>query len=249
MKASVAIKVVDVLKKAGSGRRQKAGLDQLMAELDKNRDGDVDAEELINLLEGVVEHRRQRKWMWFVIIALSAFALATIAATVGLTYAVLEAMKDTEIHNGIMYVKGSETELVRTGSAEFSVVNGIMVSRSLLNTTTTPVNGTTTAGRRVLASTTSTPAADLPPPQSVLRTAIFKGTPQRFSSRVSVQVLLELEYLYIVGAGAVELGVKVDGVARVPDPSSKLGTVIRIITPAGTYVGDLDDERHWAADV
>ncbi|KXZ41751.1 hypothetical protein GPECTOR_295g796 [Gonium pectorale] len=182
-------------------------------------------------MENVAVQRRQRKWMWFAIVALTFCALSTIAATVGLTYAVLKAVQDTEVVGGVMYVKDSTTEIVRTGSAEFTVVDGVFVSRETM--LSAAATNSTASGRRSLAE-----AGSKVPPKAVLRTASYKGTPQRFTSNVSVAVLMELDYLLIKGAGSVELALKVDGVARVPMEGSVLGTVVRIVTSAGTITLD-----------
>ncbi|KXZ42974.1 hypothetical protein GPECTOR_108g169 [Gonium pectorale] len=211
-------------------RRQE--FDNFLKELDANKDGNIDIDELLAHMEGIAAQRRQRKWMWFAIVALAFCALSTIAATVGLTYAVLKAVQDTEVVGGIMYVKDSTTEIVRTGSAEFTVVDGLLVSRETLLDTAANAN-TTASGRRSLAG-----ADSKVPPKAVLRTASFKGTPQRFTSNVSIEVLMELDYLLIKGSGSVELALKVDGVARVPMAGSMLGTVVRIVTSAGTITLD-----------
>ncbi|KXZ51414.1 hypothetical protein GPECTOR_12g376 [Gonium pectorale] len=130
-----------------------------------------------------------------------------------------------------MYVKDSTTEIVRTGSAEFTVVDGVFVSRETI--LSAAAANSSTSGRRSLAE-----AGSKVPPKAVLRTASYKGTPQRFTSNVSIQVLMELDYLLIKGAGSVELALKVDGVARVPMAGSVLGTVVRIVTSAGTITLD-----------
>ncbi|KXZ42180.1 hypothetical protein GPECTOR_189g292 [Gonium pectorale] len=214
---------------AVTNRRQ--AIDTFLKELDTNRDGDIGVDELLSLMESVAVQRRQRKWMWFAIVALTFCALSTIAATVGLTYAVLKAVQDTEVVGGVMYVKDSTTEIVRTGSAEFTVVDGVFVSRETI--LSAAATNSTTSGRRSLAE-----AGSKVPPKAVLRTASYKGTPQRFTSNVSIAVLMELDYLLIKGAGSVELALKVDGVARVPMAGSVLGTVVRIVTSAGTITLD-----------
>ncbi|KXZ51411.1 hypothetical protein GPECTOR_12g373 [Gonium pectorale] len=214
---------------AVTSRRQ--AIDTFLQELDTNKDGDISIDELLSLMENVAVQRRQRKWMWFAIVALAFCALSTIAATVGLTYAVLKAVQDTEVVGGVMYVKDSTTEIVRTGSAEFTVVDGVFVSRETM--LSTAATNTTASGRRSLAE-----AGLKVPPKAVLRTASYKGTPQRFTSNVSIAVLMELDYLLIKGAGSVELALKVDGVARVPMADSVLGTVVRIVTSAGTITLD-----------
>ncbi|KXZ53196.1 hypothetical protein GPECTOR_7g1089 [Gonium pectorale] len=88
------ISTVDVLRKAGTARR--AAIDGFLQELDHNHDGNINADDLLSMLEGVATQRRQRRWMIFAIVGLLFFCCATVAATVGLTYAVVHALKDTE---------------------------------------------------------------------------------------------------------------------------------------------------------
>ncbi|KXZ45142.1 hypothetical protein GPECTOR_58g591 [Gonium pectorale] len=230
---SMAISIKSIMTKVGSQRRFTE-LGNILAEMDSDQSGTIDVEELLHLVEGLAKTRREKKWMAFIIIALFIFALATIGTIVGLTYAVMSALKDTQVEGNTMYVKGT-TDVVRTGSAEFTVVDGIMVSRKALNETAAAAlasaNTTLANDPSVIGSTT--------PSQGVLRTASFVGTPRSFSSQLNVRALMELQTLYMRGAGDVEIALRVDGVARVPMEGSVWGTVVRIVTVAGTIT--LDD--------
>ncbi|KAG2423845.1 hypothetical protein HXX76_015005 [Chlamydomonas incerta] len=211
--------------------KANADIAALLKELDKDGDGTIDANELVSHLEGVVSHRRERRWMWWIIAMLTLFNLFTIGAVVGLTYATMYSLKDSEVSGSTMYAKGT-TEVVKTGNAEMTVVNGVMVSRQVTSadgtTTTTTVNTT-------LVNGTITPVN----PAAVLRTANYMGAPQAFSSRVDIRDLMELKYLYLKGAGTAELALQVQGVARVPSVNSVHGSIVRIVTMAGTIT--LDD--------
>ncbi|KXZ43125.1 hypothetical protein GPECTOR_101g26 [Gonium pectorale] len=253
------------------------GHSRSILELDQNGDGVINADELVNMLDGVVKAREERRYMIFIIAALCVFCLLTVGAVVGLTYAVVDALKDTHVTGDTMYVKGSTVEVVRTGSAEFAVVNGVLVNRQAQANTTSSATATTASNttattsalpssvmrtasaefavvngvlvnRQAQANTTSsatattasnTTATTSALPSSVMRTASYMGTPQPFTSRVDVRALMELKYLYIKGTGSVELALMVTGVARVPMEGSVLGTVVRILTSAGTIT--LDD--------
>ncbi|KXZ43137.1 hypothetical protein GPECTOR_101g38 [Gonium pectorale] len=158
----------------------------ILQELDQNGDGVINAAELVNMLDGVVKARRERRYMFFVIAALCVFCLCTVGAVVGLTYAVVDALKDTQVTGDTMYVKGSSVEVVRTGSAEFAVVDGVFVNRqaqALANANSSSFSA---------ASNTTTPS-----PNAVMRAASYMGTPQPFTSRVDVRALMELKYLYV----------------------------------------------------
>ncbi|KXZ48979.1 hypothetical protein GPECTOR_24g269 [Gonium pectorale] len=178
---------------------------------------------MLNLVEGVVKGRRERRYMWFVIVSLFVLGAVLIGAIIGLTYAVVSALKDTELTGNVMVVKDTN-EVVRTGSAEFTVVDGVMVSRGALNATTS-ASGTAASG-------------SAPPPNAMIATASYLGSPLKFSSRVDIRTLMELKYLYIKGVGDTELGVMVTGVARVAQPGSVYGTIVHIISAAGTITLD-----------
>ncbi|KAG2441269.1 hypothetical protein HYH02_010111 [Chlamydomonas schloesseri] len=203
------------LKDLDKSKAKNADIAALLKELDKDGDGNIDAEE------------------WWIIAMLTLFNLFTIGAVVGLTYATMYSLKDSEVTGSTMYVKGS-TEIVRTGNADMTVVNGVMVSRQTTaadgTTTTTAVNASVVNG--TLPSSSVNPAA-------VLRTANYMGAPQAFSSRVDIRDLMELKYLYLKGAGVAELALQVQGVARVPSANSVHGSIVRIVTVAGTIT--LDD--------
>ena len=102
-----------------------------------------------------------------------------------------------QVSNGTMYVKGSTTDIVRTGSADFVTINGVMVARNSLNESAAAMTSSAalnqTAREGIIASN----------PQAVLRTANYMGTPYIFNSTLSILALMELNYLYIQGEGDV----------------------------------------------
>ncbi|KXZ48983.1 hypothetical protein GPECTOR_24g273 [Gonium pectorale] len=210
------LRVQSIMKKVGGAQRSRE-VHAILEELDRDHDGTIDVAELIDMVEGIVKSRRERRYMWFVIIALFVFAACTIGTIIGLTYAVVNALKDTEVTGSVMYVKGSATDVVKVGSADFAVVNNVMVPRSAADAAN-PTNITS--------------------PTSVMQTAAFAGIRQPLSSRLPLETLFELKFLHIKGVGEAELGVDVNGVARVPLAGSVYGTVVRMITAAGTITLD-----------
>ncbi|KXZ43120.1 hypothetical protein GPECTOR_101g21 [Gonium pectorale] len=152
-------RVADLIKGASGNEGHAAQINNILQELDQNGDGVINAAELINMLDGVVKARRERRYMFFVIAALCVFCVCTVGAVVGLTYAVVDALKDTQVTGDTMYVKGSTVDVVRTGSAEFAVVDGVFVNRqaqALANATSSSA----------AASNTTTPS-----PNAVMRAA------------------------------------------------------------------------------
>ncbi|KXZ48483.1 hypothetical protein GPECTOR_27g653 [Gonium pectorale] len=186
-------------------------------ELDRDGSGQVDVAELIDMLEGVQRSRKERRYMCYGMIAMLVFGVVLIGTIIGLTYAMLYSLKDTEVKGGVMFVKNSDgatNEVVRTGSAEFSVMDGAMVQRVTTDSAANNAMG------------------------NVLRTADYMGTPQTLNSEIDIKELLELKYLLINGSSNAQLGLVVHGVARVPQEGSIHGTVLHIVTTAGTITLD-----------
>ncbi|KXZ47951.1 hypothetical protein GPECTOR_31g313 [Gonium pectorale] len=197
----------------------------------------VPPSQLVGMLESMARGRRERRYMAFAIIALTIFSLCTIGAVVGLTYAV--------VRGSTLLVKGSDSEVVRTGNSDFTVVGGVAVTRQQQQpaAVATVVNATAA----INAANNATTTAGLGP-DNVLRTASYMGTPMAFSSLVDVRTLMELRYLYLKGPGKVELALMVTGVARVPMADSTHGDVVRIITTVGTITLD-DTMVFFSSDV
>ncbi|KXZ45310.1 hypothetical protein GPECTOR_56g407 [Gonium pectorale] len=208
------LSVKEVIKQIGNGKRDQK-LMEILEELDRDGSGQIDVTELVGLLEGVARGRKERKYMIFAIVAMFVFGIVLIGTIIGLTYAMLYSLKDTEVKGGVMFVKnsdGTSMDIVRTGSAEFSVHNGAMVQRLTPDSTKNTTN--------------------------VLQTADYMGTPQSLNSEIDIGDLLELKYLLINGTGKAQLGLMVQGVARIPLEGSIHGTVLHIITAAGTVTLD-----------
>ncbi|KXZ48467.1 hypothetical protein GPECTOR_27g637 [Gonium pectorale] len=212
----------------GNDKRNDGEILRILEDLDRNGDGTIDVAELVGMLEGVTRTRRERRYLAYTVVIMFVFGLIMIGTIIGLTYAMLYSLKDTEVKGGIMYVKdsgGVVNDIIRTGSAEFGVENGAIVHR-LVESSTTNTTGT--------APGATTQDGALP----VLRTAAYMGTPQGLNSEIDIEALLELKYLLINGTGRAQLGLMVQGVARVPQEGSVYGTVLHIVTAAGTITLD-----------
>jgi hypothetical protein len=98
-----------------------------------------------------------------------------------------------------MYVKGSTTEVVRTGSAEFVTVDGVMFARASLNNSSAAVANASAPATNQTAPTSI--AAENP--QAVMRTASYLGYPYTFDSRAPIHSLMEMKYIYVQGDGEV----------------------------------------------
>ncbi|KXZ56187.1 hypothetical protein GPECTOR_1g161 [Gonium pectorale] len=219
------LSVKEVMRTIGVDKNKHADVLAILEDLDRNGDGTIDVAELVTLLEGVTRTRRERKYLAYTVIVMFIFGLIMIGTIIGLTYAMLYSLKDTEVKGGIMYVKNSDgavNDIIRTGSAEFGVENGAIVHRLTASSdTTAATTGGGGAGQNAIASSKDSSAP-------VLRTA----------DEIGLETLLELKYLLINGTGKAQLGLLVQGVARVPQEGSLYGTVLHIVTVAGTITLD-----------
>ncbi|KXZ45117.1 hypothetical protein GPECTOR_58g566 [Gonium pectorale] len=209
-----------------AGGRSLSVKEVITTNLDRDGNGTIDVAELVQLLQGVERGNQERKYMAFAIVAMFVFGLILIGAIVGLSYAVVYSLKDSQVKGGIMYVKNSDgaaQDIVRTGSAEFGIENGLFVQRVATDTAAV-------AGTKVAAT------VDAAAP--VVQTAVYMGTPQPLNSEVDIEYLLQLKYLLVNGTGKAQLGLVVLGVARVPLEGSVHSTVLHIITAAGTITLD-----------
>ncbi|KAG2440681.1 hypothetical protein HYH02_010260 [Chlamydomonas schloesseri] len=226
-------------------RSAPSATDDVLSEFDANKDRQLDAHELAALVSKMVQEREDKRRLVWGLGALFVVLVVLLGALTGMTWAVVAAFKDTDVKGGVMYVKGSTSEVVQTASSEMTIVDGALINRQAL-ASSGAANGIAgaAAGNNLSNSTSNSTAAAaaaavLSQPDAVVRTATFVGTPVKFSSRVNIRQLMELKYLYITGMGEVEVALVVQGVARVPDADSVWGTVVHIITAAGTIT--LDD--------
>ncbi|GFR47770.1 hypothetical protein Agub_g9537 [Astrephomene gubernaculifera] len=211
-----------------STSKARAELEKFFVEFDKNNDGTIDLDELANVMEKLTTERSKSRTLKWIIIAMSIFFAMLVGALSGMSWGVVAALKDTKVGNsGVMYLKDSDSVIVQTANSDMLVANGILVNRHAFDQGQATVNGAigASAGSSAVAS-------------SVLRTASYLGDPHRFTSEVSVRALMELRYLYIQGPDSVEVALAVQGVARVPMANSTYGTVVQIVTVAGTITLD-----------
>lgn len=88
---------------------------QILA-LDKNKDGEIDIVELCEVLEELSQVEKSRRILKWAAILLAVFAVLTIAAVVGLVYAVVVLTKDTSVVDGNLVTKKTELP-VSTGAS------------------------------------------------------------------------------------------------------------------------------------
>jgi len=111
--------------------------------LDKNGDGMVDANELINCMEQLVQEEKLRKQFLFIALACALTTVITVAVILGLSIVIGERLKDTTFNGGssVMVVKGS-TDPVQVANNEMTVVNGSLIGRAG-NGTSAPISVST----------------------------------------------------------------------------------------------------------
>lgn len=76
-----------------------------LRELDRNGDGELDLEEICLAVDEMIQTRKENRLIKWFMGALAVVTLLTIAATVGLTAAVIILSKDTSVSNNTLVVK------------------------------------------------------------------------------------------------------------------------------------------------
>ncbi|EKX40662.1 hypothetical protein GUITHDRAFT_75312, partial [Guillardia theta CCMP2712] len=114
-----------------------ASAQQQLQMIDINGDGALDSNEILAGVAALKSERAKSRLYSNFLIILSILSLLTLGAVFGLTYAVVEITKESEVHpGGVMTVKGTN-EPVRVASTEFEVKDGILTSRTSINTSCT----------------------------------------------------------------------------------------------------------------
>ena len=76
--------------------------------LDTNNDGEIDAEELAEAVDQMVKTQRENRLIKWFLFSIAIFSMLTIAAVVGLTFAVVQLSKDTKVSDtGALVSKGN----------------------------------------------------------------------------------------------------------------------------------------------
>lgn len=78
-------------------------------------DGQLDLDEVCDAIEKIIRKEKTERTLKWLLAALAVFSLLTIAATVGLTYAVVALSKDTKVNGDVLQSKDSGGAM-RTGS-------------------------------------------------------------------------------------------------------------------------------------
>jgi hypothetical protein len=86
--------------------------------IDKDQNGEVDLVELCEVLEELETSNRNRKLLRWVAIVTALFSLLSIAAIVGLTYAVVDLSKDTSVSNNVLVTKDDGNTLATATAKE-----------------------------------------------------------------------------------------------------------------------------------
>ena len=89
-----------------------------LRQMDKNQDGEIDIAELCQVLDEASTIEKHRKLLRGACYVLAVFSLLTIAVIVGLTYAIVDLTKDSQVSSSdILVTKNSAANPVATGRA------------------------------------------------------------------------------------------------------------------------------------
>ncbi|KAG2425078.1 hypothetical protein HXX76_013987 [Chlamydomonas incerta] len=267
-KANYSDSAAKKIRKLGWDGSSSARVQEILKKFDVQEGDDVKYDQVVSLLEHATAGQDSgfgaggrggglaltgSFMRWMLVLALVVMIIS-LGAMTGLTWFVVATIKDTQIGSANALVSKSTGEIVRTDVTDMQVVDGVLVGRAAYRQAleySTMANGAKD-GTPVTASDTSVTwqrggAVD-PTSVGVLRTASFKGNRQRFSSRVDIEALMELNYIYVESGNGAQVALMVNGVARVPKDDSVWGSVVRILSSAGTLTLD-DTIVHFSSDV
>jgi len=89
-----------------------------LRQMDKNQDGEIDIAELCQVLDEMSTIEKHRKLLKGACCVMAVFSLLTIASIVGLTFAVVDLTKDSNVSSsGILVTKDSLANPIATGQA------------------------------------------------------------------------------------------------------------------------------------
>ena len=182
-------------------------LQPILKIFDSNQDGTVSADELTQAALLFSQQRKRTRLYRNMLIVVSFAALLIVGAVVGLTAAVVELSKESHVQGGAL-VSSTSNEVVRTGSAEFRVEsNAIMMAETSADFNATRVP-------RALATS-----------QALQQHPLTSNLPDSYFS--------ELRFLTLTAPTGATLSLTINGIMRLPDPTSQCGTILTIFTAAG----------------
>ncbi|EKX40528.1 hypothetical protein GUITHDRAFT_113314 [Guillardia theta CCMP2712] len=187
---------------------------QQLKMMDINNDEFLDSHEILTGISALKNERNKSRMYFNFLIILGILFILTQAAVFGLTYAVIEITKDSEVKaGGVMTVKGTD-EPVRVASTDFDVKDGVLTSRRSLNMT---CSNDTCAVKPIQTAQSTSPA--------------------KLTSLMDDEQLSELRSMKVI-QGQAFIHFQIFAVARYEETWSRHGSVVVIYTHLGDITLD-----------
>lgn len=188
----------------------------ILKEFDVNQDEALDIEEVSTLVDHLVKKEMKYKYLKYAFGGLMGFTLLLLGSMFGLTWAVVESLKDTRLDtSGTMMTKDG-SKVVQVASSDYAVVNGSLISRN-----------------HNQSESTSDPWP--------IRTTSYLGSPYSlYDQTITMKSLLEMNVVNLRLANGDEASFRVQGVTKAMNGAVNILTERGFITvhPNGTMVFD-----------
>ncbi|GFR39710.1 hypothetical protein Agub_g189 [Astrephomene gubernaculifera] len=109
----------------------------ILKKFDNNGDGRIDASEIQTIVSTLVAEKFKSKAFRIGLIILGVFTAVLLAAMFGLTWAVVSALKDTQVAGGVLVTNDKAQQTVMIANKDMLVVDGLLVTRDTSAVVTT----------------------------------------------------------------------------------------------------------------
>eukprot|EP00798_Chlamydomonas_sp_ICE-L_P022133 gene22133-29195_t len=101
-----------------------------LKKFDFNDDDNLDLSEVTALVEHLIAQEKKTQYLKWAIIFLAVFTVVLLGAMTGLIYAIVAALKDTEVDKTVLVTKSGE--VIQVASSDLLVIGGNLLSRASL---------------------------------------------------------------------------------------------------------------------
>eukprot|EP01031_Cornospumella_fuschlensis_P032074 gene32074-38787_t len=198
----------------------------ILAELDADHDGFVNEAELLKHVISASAEHKERQFLRKAVLAMALLLLMFTFVGMGLTYAVIEATKDTTTNDNDVLISVNSGDPVQCASTDFVVINGALVPR----------DGESESSLRRLQSTGDS-YLDASSVSALATRQVMQK--RQISSTMPDSYFKELQWLEIQTVVGATLSLKITAISRVMHNKAKCGTFLKLVTSAGVLI--LDD--------
>ncbi|KAG2442583.1 hypothetical protein HXX76_002668 [Chlamydomonas incerta] len=117
------------------------GAREKLAQFDINGDGNLDPNEISQIVETLANEQFRGRHLKYGFLALALVVVVLIGCLFGITWAVFLANKDTEVRQGV-WVTRSDKVPIQLGNNQMTVLDGMLSSRGATNVTVSTVPST-----------------------------------------------------------------------------------------------------------